>query len=330
MRIVAETLDDLCRRVLTGLLRDGEAIHPTRAPASEHFGVLLELRRPRARLSRTETRGKPFSCLGELLWYLSRDNQLDFICYYVRAYEDESEDGETVHGGYGPRLFRHRAGNQVQSAIEALKRGPSTRRAVIQIFDAEDVASRHKEVPCTCTLQFLVRRQRLHMLVSMRSNDAYKGLPHDVFCFTMLQEIVARSIGIEIGVYKQFVGSLHLYDADRALAQQYLDEGVRATVAMPPMPLGDPWPALSELQAAEAQVRHQLAPPRSAFRLDPYWCDLIRLLQIFAATGDARKIQRLKAAMAFKGYHAYVEGRKSMKRRPVQPPRQLRLALETS
>jgi thymidylate synthase len=94
-----------------------------------------------------------------------------------------------VHGGYGPRLFRHRAGNQVQSAIEALKRGPSTRRAVVQIFDAEDVASRHKEVPCTCTLQFLVRRQRLHMLVSMRSNDAYKGLPHDVFCFTMLQEI---------------------------------------------------------------------------------------------------------------------------------------------
>ena len=61
----------------------------------------------------------------------------------------------------------------------------------------------------------------------MRSNDAFKGLPHDVFCFTMLQEIFARTLGVHVGVYKHAVGSLHLYDKDRQKANQYLKEGIK-------------------------------------------------------------------------------------------------------
>ena len=43
------------------------------------------------------------------------------------------------------------------------------------------------------------------MLTYMRSNDAYWGLPHDVFAFTMLQEILARSLTLELGTYKHAV-----------------------------------------------------------------------------------------------------------------------------
>lgn len=38
----------------------------------------------------------------------------------------------------------------------------------------------------------------------MRSNDAYLGFPHDVFFFTMIQELVARSLGIRVGDYHHF------------------------------------------------------------------------------------------------------------------------------
>jgi thymidylate synthase len=48
-------------------------------------------------------------------------------------------------------------------------------------------------------MQFIVRREELHLFVCMRSNDAFMGLPHDVFAFTMLQELVARLIGCELG-----------------------------------------------------------------------------------------------------------------------------------
>ena len=79
----------------------------------------------------------------------------------------------------------------------------------------------------------------------MRSNDAFLGLPHDVFCFTMLQEIVARTLSIEVGNYKHVVGSLHLYE-QRMRARD--DSSMRlaiAKIAMPPMPAGNPWPRLN-------------------------------------------------------------------------------------
>jgi thymidylate synthase len=323
MRFTASTLDDLCRKLFPKLLKGGYLITPSRGRALERCGVLLELTQPRARLSRTETRGKPFSCLGELLWYLSGDNRLDFIRYYIDSYKKETEDGETVYGGYGPRLFRQRGNNQIQNVIRLLRTGFETRRAVIQLFNAEDIARRHKEIPCTCILQFMVRRRRLHALVTMRSNDAYLGLPPDVFCFTMLQELLARSLGLEPGPYKHFVGSLHLYEEDSELVSQYLDEGVQSSIAMPAMPPGDPWPAMAKLQQAEEQIRNGLEPDAACFNTDPYWCDLIRLLQALAATGDVKKIEAINSSIYFKGYTPYIDSRKVMKPRVVQPPRQL-------
>lgn len=106
----ARTLDDLMRLVFEEISCHGEQIIPNRGPARELAGVLLELRDPRARLSRTETRGKPLSCLGELCWYLSKRNDLGFIEYYISDYADDADDG-IIHGGYGPRLFDWKANN---------------------------------------------------------------------------------------------------------------------------------------------------------------------------------------------------------------------------
>jgi len=131
MRMVASTLDDLCRKVLPKLLTGADATNTSRGLAHERRGVLLELKNPRARLSRTETRGRPFSCLGELLWYLSRDNRLEFIEYYLQRYRKESEDGETVHGGYGRRLFGLESHDQVATLIANLRLKPNSRRAVL-------------------------------------------------------------------------------------------------------------------------------------------------------------------------------------------------------
>jgi len=150
--ISGPTLDDLMRDVIESLQSDGESINPSQGACRELRGVLLELTNPRARISRTETRGKPFSCLGELCWYLAQSNQLEFIGYYITQYAD-SADGDVVIGGYGPRLFAWKELNQVNNVIETLRRKPDSRQAVIQLFDATDLAESHKSVPCTGTLQ---------------------------------------------------------------------------------------------------------------------------------------------------------------------------------
>ncbi|GAB3861554.1 hypothetical protein GCM10028822_41210 [Hymenobacter terrigena] len=205
------------------------------------------------------------------------------ISYYLKYYRQLDPSLREVDGGYGPRLFNFRGQyDQVANIIELLRRKPTSRQAVIQLFDAEDVASGHHEVPCTCTLQFLLRDERLHLVVHMRSNDAYLGLPHDIFTFTMLQELVARSLGTVLGSYYHFVGSMHLYDNKINKAQQYLNEGVQPTTrVMPPMPLGDPWPAIGQVVAAEERIRQGGGLDSNDLALSPYWLDLLRLLQLY-------------------------------------------------
>ena len=186
MFISAETLDGALLDLYPKLLaRTNNTVSATRGAFVEEIGALIEITNSRARLSRSETRGKLFSSLGELVWYLSGSNKLDAIEPYVPQYKEEAEDG-IVFGGYGPRIFGQV--DQIQSVIELLKERPTSRRAVIQIFDKTDIATAtpRKEIPCTIALQFFVRDDKLAAIATMRSNDAYWGLPHDVFCFTML------------------------------------------------------------------------------------------------------------------------------------------------
>lgn len=276
-----KTLDDLLRVLIKNILKNGTLIYPSKGKCYELTGILIELENPRARLSRTETRGRPFSCLGELCWYLAKTNNTEFITYYIKKYEEVSED-KHVHGGYGPRLFNWKNINQVEQVISILKENTFSRKAVIQLFDSTDLLGKHKDIPCTCNLQFLIRNDKLHLITSMRSNDVWLGFPHDIFCFTMLQEIIARNLSIDIGSYKHFVGSLHLYETDIKDAKQFLREGWQTTtISMPPMPFGDPWPSISSLLIAEEYIRNNGYSQLKVNPIEPYWADLIRLLKIY-------------------------------------------------
>jgi thymidylate synthase len=199
----------------------------------------------------------------------------------------------------------------MDTVIDLLKHKKDTRQAVIQIFDASDLQKPNKNVPCTCTLQFLARGGKLHMFANMRSNDAYLGLPHDIFAFTIIQELVARSISHEIGRYSHAVGSLHLYEDHESQARRYLDEGWQEKMAMPPMPEGDPWPSIAWLQDVETSIRLGGRGHLAHEGIDPYWVDLARLLRIKAllAAKDMRGVVTEKNAMSSKIYDAYIRGR---------------------
>ena len=278
-----EIFDDALHFLLKTILDGGHKTVSSRGSNTELNGIAVEILNPRSRLSQTESRGRLFSCLGELCWYLAGSDDVDFIAYYIPRYQRESEDGR-IFGAYGPRLFRKDGIHQLQNVTDLLRRNPGSRRAVIQLFAATDLDDLHKDVPCTCTFQFFVREEKLHMVAHMRSNDAVIGLPHDFFCFTMLQEMLARELNLELGSYHHLVGSLHIYDDDVKMAKEYLDEGFQSTKEqMPAMPVGDPWPAMiKRLLLAEAEIRRNDAEQDGKLdNLDPYWGDLIRLLRIF-------------------------------------------------
>lgn len=77
--VTAECVDDLINDVHQAILADGLSNDPTKGSTLEILGAYLVLTDPRRRISRTESRGKLISCLGEFLWYLSAQNDLEFI-----------------------------------------------------------------------------------------------------------------------------------------------------------------------------------------------------------------------------------------------------------
>jgi thymidylate synthase len=174
---------------------------------------------------------------AELLWIIQGRNDLDSIANYNSKYKNFSDDNETLNGAYGQRIFRweglydvidetykdeednthpsfsleHIVINQLEKSIELLKNDPETRQAVISIYNPVQDTADTKDKPCTNTIQFTIRDNKLNMTVYMRSNDAYLGTPYDVYNFTTLQEIVAGRLNIDVGIYTHFTNSLHLY-----------------------------------------------------------------------------------------------------------------------
>lgn len=316
--ISSPTLDDLLWDVLKEIQRSGKYIKSNKGDNIEILGAFLELRNPRARLSRSYTRGKIFGAVGELMWYLSGSNNLDQIAYYLPAYKHSSDDGKKVYGGYGPRLRsmpvttqRHVKWSidQIYSVIRLLKERPSTRQAVIQLFNAEDLIVPHKDIPCTCTMQFFVRDGKLNMATHMRSNDAFVGIPHDFFCFTMLQEIIAKSVGVDVGVYHHFVGSLHCYIRDEEKIDDYFKEGHQTTLkCMPEMPGRDLWENIDKVLQYESRLRAS-TEALSAPELDGYWSDVAVLLQFFKAIKDkgaSDTLSRLVSKLKFDAFLPYL------------------------
>jgi len=308
LKVRASSLDDLLNEVFRRLITTGQETYPTKGKAFELTGAVLELTNPRARMSRTEARALIFSWLGELLWYLAGSDELKFIRYYIKEYPSDGAGVTTVRAAYGPRL-RNKNRDQLMGVIDLLRSKPDTRRAVIPIFLPKDTENDLPEVPCTCTLQFLLRNRRLELIVHMRSNDAYLGLPGDIFAFTMIQELVAAALNVQPGRYKHLVGSLHLYEKHRKKAQQFLSEGFQETTAMPIMPSEKPFLHIERLLRFERATRLGKRPqiPKG---LPVYWQDLATLLSIFRADKDgasAATLRKMRKLMHSDAYTPYIE-----------------------
>ena len=311
MEIEKNTIDDVMRAVFENILSDGVPVETTRGPTKEILGTHIILNNPICRISRTESRGKIFTCLGELMWYLSGSDNVESIRYYISKYQDSAESDGVINGAYGPRLFGTKNGiNQIENVIRLLKKRNTSRRAAIQLFDANDIPHPFVDLPCTVGLQFAIRNDSLDMFTFMRSNDARAGLVHDIFAFTMLQEIIAKTLGLNLGVYRHYAASLHIYTKDIPFIEAALKEGYAPSApVMVAMPTEDITHYLCIIVDAEKRNRGGDIPDIDALRLGEYWKDVLRMLAIFRCKKD----KDLPAARAIAGklqnqsYKIYLE-----------------------
>jgi thymidylate synthase len=282
MILEGKYLDEILRKLYSELSKSNDLFSATKGSGKDLLAPKIILKTPRARISATESRGRLISALAEFCWYMSGSADLEFIRFYIRHYPPPDKTG-SLKEAYGPRLIgTGKFGfsiNQVDRVLEKLSSNPDTRRAIISLLNTDDLQPNNSEAPCTTALQFIRRRERLHLVTMMRSNDAYLGFPHDVFCFTMVQEYIARCLGIKIGEYHHFATSLHLYDEDSDKVKNYLSEGFQnPTFAMPSMPSGCQRNNLHAFLQIEVKIRTGKITDASQISLPTYWRDLSLVL----------------------------------------------------
>jgi len=187
------------------------------------LGAVYRLNNPcNVALINEQRKFSPRYAAAEFMWYLNGDATLEQIQHYCPSYGKFAED---ALGAYGPRVVGNRYGNQLDEAALTLCDNPNSRRAVVSIWTAKDLFDKHRlDVPCNNTWSFYVQDGKINMIANMRSNDAWLGMPNDIFANCCVLLTMAKLTGRKPGWYQHQVGDLHLYTKDSKKAQRALQE----------------------------------------------------------------------------------------------------------
>lgn len=245
----AELFTTGCQAIRT----HGTAAAPRGVATTELLGAHLRLSHPRRRWVEAAPARvlNPAFAAAEAVWILSGSDDPWIFTFNdrLRRFTDHGR----LQGAYGPRLRRWQGRDQLHAVRRVLEHDGDSRQAVIQLFDPARDFSGYRDVPCTLGYRFYIRAGRLVMFTTMRSQDAWLGLPYDLFTTTVLHELLAGWLGVELGEYHHLVDSLHLYDDHAALAEGLENQPVANTVALPSLQL--PWdefdPLLTQVAAGE-------------------------------------------------------------------------------
>jgi thymidylate synthase len=202
---------NLVQTVISG----GENVTPRQAPCLELIGnqTTVDMTWPILTLPERKL-GYKFQA-AEAAWILSGDNKLETLLPYSKEMAKFSDDGVTLFGAYGPKFVA-----QLPYVIHALAHDLKTRQAVVTLWREAPPPSR--DIPCTLSLQWLIRNSMLHCIVSMRSSDIWLGYPYDVFSFSMVSAYILLAIRptwemltnnqlLTLGKLYLTAGSQHLY-----------------------------------------------------------------------------------------------------------------------
>jgi thymidylate synthase len=292
------TADELWLNVARSLL-DAQPQAGRGGATKELLHVGLTLGDPRARWVTVRRPAlNPAFALVEAVWILSGSREAAVPNFWNPVLPRFAGDGSTFHGAYGWRLRHHFGIDQVERAVTALRKNPDSRQIVLQIWDSAidfpDATGRPvaADIPCNTASHLKVRDGRLHWLQIMRSNDVYLGTPHNIVQFSILQEVIAARLGIELGNYDVVIDSLHVYERDiqrvcDSLGGQSIDNGA----ALPQFGISEPkWESARRRLVQLVEAARTLTTPsdlanelRTASDLPADWPSAIAVIYADAA-----------------------------------------------
>lgn len=171
----------------------------------------------------------------ELEWYDSMSlNVHDIPGGPPQIWAQVADRNGMINSNYGWCIYSKGNYEQFEKVVEELKKNPYSRRAVM-IYTRPGMWMDYNEngrsdFMCTNTVQYVIRRDRLHAVVQMRSNDVVFGYRNDrawqYEVLVRLQErLTLEGLEVEVGDIHWNVGSLHVYERHFYLVYHYTKTG---------------------------------------------------------------------------------------------------------
>lgn len=278
------------RALLSKLRTDGANITVRDQMTLELKSELIEIMNPLERCIVIPGRGNNiFATIAETMWVLSGRNDIAYLEGYLKRAGDFSDDGTTWRAGYGPRLRGWNGTDQLAAVRKILGDDPNSRRAVISLYDPDRDITESNDIPCNNWLHFMVREGKLHLNVVARSTDLIWGFSAiNAFEWSVLQEMMAHWLAVEVGEFRFFASSLHIYERHYEMLESIDTSAVRTVYDLPlsPARFATGWTefdaTLGEWMAAETAIRRgeEFALSDAVLR-DPLLLKFIQMIDLY-------------------------------------------------
>lgn len=156
------------------------------------------------------------SAIREILWIMQKqsNNIKDLIPKIWDKWADKDGSIRKTYGYQIARPVNHPLGNfesQVHAVLGMLEKDPSTRHAVINMWDGETLDDNNCP-PCCYTSHYTVMDGKLNIAVIQRSADSIIGLPFNIAQYAFLAKAFARHLGLKPGRYIHVITDAHIYE----------------------------------------------------------------------------------------------------------------------
>ena len=158
------------------------------------------------------------SSIGEVLWiYQDGSNDLDVLAdkYGVTWWDEwEVDNTRTIGQVYGATVNRHEL---MKNLLEGLEKDPDGRRHIISLWQEEDFKEPHGLKPCAYLTTYNIRHEwdgkdYLDMSLKQRSSDFLTAGCINQMQYLVLQHLVARHLGVEVGKFTWQYDNIQIYD----------------------------------------------------------------------------------------------------------------------
>ncbi len=161
----------------------------------------------------------------ELLWFLKGSTNInDGLKQYTpiwNAWADEKGELGPIYGYQWRKWekfvqdkegknFRKEYVDQIQMAIDTIKKNPNSRRIIVSAWNVADL-DKMALPPCHAFFQFYVVKNRLDCQLYQRSADVALGVPFNIASYALLLSMIAQECNLIPGVFVHTLGDAHIY-----------------------------------------------------------------------------------------------------------------------